>query len=111
MPGFANHLKHIHRHDHVSVHHRWALGVLIFELVAGLPPFMDEDRLAMFRKACARDITWPKHFSPVSRMCQPWDDSSQQQCCSAAMHITPEWQSHGYEDVSASEHNTQRAPD
>ncbi|KAL6754149.1 putative cGMP-dependent protein kinase [Haematococcus lacustris] len=41
----------------------WALGVLIFELVAGLPPFMHQDRLCMFRKACARELTWPKHFS------------------------------------------------
>ncbi len=32
----------------------WALGVLVYELCAGLPPFMDEDRLAMFRKICAR---------------------------------------------------------
>ncbi len=32
----------------------WALGVLIFELCNGLPPFMDDDRLAMFRKICNR---------------------------------------------------------
>mmetsp|Transcript_18134 Transcript_18134/g.45671 ORF Transcript_18134/g.45671 Transcript_18134/m.45671 type:complete len:716 (-) Transcript_18134:454-2601(-) len=45
----------------------WALGVLIWELVAGAPPFMDDDRLAMFRKACAREVSWPKHFSPQLR--------------------------------------------
>lgn len=45
----------------------WALGVLIWELVAGSPPFMDDDRLAMFKKACARQVAWPKHFSPTLR--------------------------------------------
>ncbi|PNW85942.1 hypothetical protein CHLRE_03g199050v5 [Chlamydomonas reinhardtii] len=41
----------------------WALGVLVFELCNGLPPFMDDDRLAMFRKICARELSFPKHFS------------------------------------------------
>ncbi len=39
---------------HTSAADWWALGVLVFELCNGLPPFMDEDRLAMFRKICAR---------------------------------------------------------
>ncbi|GLI69549.1 hypothetical protein VaNZ11_014092 [Volvox africanus] len=41
----------------------WALGVLIFELCNGLPPFMDDDRLVMFRKICNREMNFPKHFS------------------------------------------------
>ncbi|KAG2497546.1 hypothetical protein HYH03_004293 [Edaphochlamys debaryana] len=45
----------------------WALGVLVFELCNGLPPFMDEDRLAMFRKICNRELTFPKHFSKELR--------------------------------------------
>ncbi|KXZ43473.1 hypothetical protein GPECTOR_89g493 [Gonium pectorale] len=45
----------------------WALGVLMFELCNGLPPFMDEDRLQMFRKICARELTFPKHFSKELR--------------------------------------------
>ncbi len=45
---------------------RWALGVLIFELCSGMPPFMHEDRLVMFRKICQGALTIPKHFSNVS---------------------------------------------
>ncbi|GLC68711.1 cGMP-dependent protein kinase [Pleodorina starrii] len=41
----------------------WALGVLIFELCNGLPPFMDDDRLVMFRKICNRELTFPKHIT------------------------------------------------
>jgi len=29
----------------------WSLGVLMFEMCAGLPPFYNEDRLAMYRAA------------------------------------------------------------
>ncbi|MEW5303042.1 MAG: hypothetical protein WDW36_005773 [Sanguina aurantia] len=45
----------------------WAVGVLIFELCNGQPPFMDEDRLAMFKKICTRDFIMPRHFSPALR--------------------------------------------
>ncbi|GLC76997.1 hypothetical protein PLESTF_001872000 [Pleodorina starrii] len=38
----------------------WALGVLVFELCNGLPPFMGDDRLVMFRKICNREV---KHLS------------------------------------------------
>lgn len=48
------------------IEHRWSLGVLIFELCAGTPPFMHDDRLTMFRKICSREIHWPKTFSSVS---------------------------------------------
>lgn len=46
---------------------RWALGILIFELCSGRPPFLDEDRLAMFRKICQPNnhLVIPPYFSNV----------------------------------------------
>lgn len=35
---------------HWSASDWWSLGVLIFELCHGLPPFYQEDKLAMYRK-------------------------------------------------------------
>lgn len=58
----------------------WAFGVLLYELVAGLPPFMDDDRLLMFKKTCARQITWPKHFSPASVL-------SLSPCCTHCLYL------------------------
>jgi len=44
---------------------RWAVGVLMYEMVAGYPPFYDEDRVAMFRNICQVKYTVPSHFSKV----------------------------------------------
>lgn len=44
---------------------RWALGVLIYEMVAGYPPFYDEDRVAMFKNICQVKYSVPSHFSKV----------------------------------------------
>ena len=45
---------------------RWALGILLFELTAGVTPFVGDDKLKMFKKACHRDLVWPKHLSKES---------------------------------------------
>lgn len=45
---------------------RWSLGVLAFELVAGVPPFMHEDRMVMYRRIVDGAFTCPPHFSAVS---------------------------------------------
>ena len=45
---------------------RWAVGVLIYEMVAGYPPFYQEDRVAMFRAICSTDFKMPTHFSKVA---------------------------------------------
>eukprot|EP00520_Triparma_pacifica_P006109 CAMPEP_0118658754 /NCGR_PEP_ID=MMETSP0785-20121206/14740_1 /TAXON_ID=91992 /ORGANISM="Bolidomonas pacifica, Strain CCMP 1866" /LENGTH=788 /DNA_ID=CAMNT_0006551799 /DNA_START=22 /DNA_END=2385 /DNA_ORIENTATION=- len=41
----------------------WALGVLIYELSAGQPPFMAEDPMEVYEKILAGQITHPSHFS------------------------------------------------
>ena len=41
------------------------MGVLVFEMVAGHPPFYQEDRVAMFRAICSSDFRCPAHFSKV----------------------------------------------
>lgn len=41
------------------------MGVLVYEMVAGYPPFYDEDRVAMFRNICQVKYTVPSHFSKV----------------------------------------------
>jgi len=45
----------------------WAVGVLIYEMVAGFPPFSQEDRVAMFRAICSSQYRLPEHFSPALR--------------------------------------------
>lgn len=43
----------------------WALGVLVYEMVAGHPPFNHEDRIAMFRSIANVQYTMPEYFSPA----------------------------------------------
>ena len=34
----------------------WALGVLMFEMLVGYPPFYDNDPLSIYRKICSHDF-------------------------------------------------------
>ena len=49
----------------VSCRLRWAVGVLIYEMVAGVPPFYHDDRVVMFRNICHLRFAMPPHFSKV----------------------------------------------
>jgi len=40
----------------------WTLGILIFEMVVGYPPFVDEDPMGIYQKILAGRIVYPKHF-------------------------------------------------
>ena len=37
----------------------WALGILIYELLAGNPPFYDKDHSVMFNNIRKGEIYWP----------------------------------------------------
>jgi len=40
----------------------WALGVLIYEMLAGYPPFYDENPFGIYQKVLAGKIEFPRHF-------------------------------------------------
>merc|ERR1711988_1460666 len=41
----------------------WALGVLIYELVAGIPPFYADDPMEVYEKILSSNMTFPNHFT------------------------------------------------
>lgn len=40
----------------------WALGILIYEMVAGYPPFFDETPYGIYQKILGGKIDFPRHF-------------------------------------------------
>lgn len=45
----------------------WALGVLIYEMMAGFPPFYDENPFGIYQKILAGKVDYPKHFDPYAK--------------------------------------------
>ncbi|RKP36751.1 kinase-like protein [Dimargaris cristalligena] len=45
----------------------YSLGVLIFEMLAGYPPFYDEDHFKLYEKILAGRIGWPSQFDPLAK--------------------------------------------
>ena len=45
----------------------WALGILIFEMLAGYPPFYDENPFGIYQKILQNHIDFPSHMDPVAK--------------------------------------------
>ncbi|KAG0220132.1 AGC protein kinase Gad8 [Mortierella sp. GBA43] len=45
----------------------WTLGVLLFEMLTGLPPYYDENIHDMYRKILQDELRFPDEISPVAR--------------------------------------------
>ncbi|KAI8097195.1 camp-dependent protein kinase 8, partial [Halteromyces radiatus] len=45
----------------------WSLGVLIYEMLAGYPPFMDDNQFRLYEKIVRCEPKYPDHFSPAAK--------------------------------------------
>ncbi|KAI3638835.1 hypothetical protein MIR68_003333 [Amoeboaphelidium protococcarum] len=45
----------------------WSLGILLYEMMHGVPPFYADNHHAMYRKILYSDLVFPDNFSPLAK--------------------------------------------
>jgi serine/threonine protein kinase len=54
----------IQKRGHTKAVDWWSLGIFLFEMVGGLPPFYNQNVTEMYDMILHRPLAFPKHFSP-----------------------------------------------
>ena len=57
----------IHRKGHGKAVDWWSLGMMIYELLTGLPPWYTKNRLHLFEDICWAPLRFPRHVSDIAR--------------------------------------------